>query len=568
MTIVNVGQLLSRSAAANPDQIAVAAASKQRTGGKDRQYDTISFAELESQTSQIAAGLVAAGARPGMRLALLVPPGIEFIKLVFAMFKSGVVTVLIDPGMGRKNMIQCLSEVNPEGFVAVPFAQAARCVLRAKFATAKFNITVGRRWFWGGKTLRQIEALGKNARQEHGEFRIENSPDDPAAVIFTTGSTGPPKGVLYHHRNFVKQVAELRDYYNIAPGGIDISGFPLFALFNSGMGVTTVVPNMDFTKPADVDPEEILTAIRDFKANQSFGSPALWTTVGRYCEKRQIRLPTMQRILTAGAPVPPHVLQRLQSIISDDGEIHTPYGATEALPIASISSRTVLEETATMTQMGCGTCVGHRFPGIESRIIEITDSPVENIDEAVELPSGEIGELIVRGEVVTPEYITRGNANALHKIADHDTVWHRMGDVGYLDKKERFWFCGRKGHRVITSAGILFTVPCEAIFNCHSSVYRSALVGIPSTDANSPGDLQTPVIVIEFWPESKPSSKDQENKIRSELKDLAMANPLTESIQIFLYIDKMPVDIRHNSKIFREKLAVWAASKAGFFFST
>lgn len=551
MTISNVGLLLSECARRDPDQTAVAVARTRgpKSGNREARYETITFGELDRQSDEIAAGLLAAGAKPGMRLALMVRPGIDFIKLVFAMFKSGVVTILIDPGMGRKNMIRCLSEAQPEGFVAIPLAQAIRAVLRGRFPLAKFNVTVGRRWFWGGKTLRQICELG---RESNREFSVTVGDESPAAIIFTTGSTGPPKGVLYEHKNFHKQALEIRDYYQIQPGGVDISGFPLFALFNAGMGMTTIVPDMDFTKPADVDPQKIIQAVNDWDANQSFGSPALWTTVGLYCEKNDIRLPSLKRVLTAGAPVPPHVLGRLKTIIADDGEIYTPYGATESLPVASISATTVLGETAEQTNNGAGTCVGNRFPRMESRVIEITDQPLQTYDQVVELPANQIGELIVRGDVVTRTYVTRTDANALHKIKDGETFWHRMGDVGYLDDQERFWFCGRKGHRVQTAEGVMFTVPCEAIFNQHPAVYRSALVGI-----GEPGQ-QTPVIVIETWKDQHPDSASQKESLASELQALGRKHELTRSIDSILFHPKMPVDIRHNSKIFREKLRVWA----------
>ena len=245
------------------------------------------------------------GVRPGMRLVLMVPPSIDFISLVFAMFKAGVITVLIDPGMGRRNLIRCLAESEPEGFIGIPLAQAVRAVLRRRFPKAKYNVTVGRRWFWGGRTLAQLRARTLNA----GFQPAATKADDPAAIIFTTGSTGPPKGVLYRHGNFDRQADEIRDFYGIQPGEIDLPGFPLFALFNCAMGVTTVIPDMDPTRPARVDPRNIIEAVRDWNVTQAFGSPALWNVVGRYCEEHQIVLPTLKRVLSAGAPVPPHVLR-------------------------------------------------------------------------------------------------------------------------------------------------------------------------------------------------------------------------------------------------------------------
>jgi acyl-CoA synthetase (AMP-forming)/AMP-acid ligase II len=550
--IVNVGLRLSQAAAENPNGIAIAEPHGRDASGRIR-YRTVSFRELDDDSNRIARGLIARGARPGMRLVLMVPQSIDFIALVFALFKAGVVSVLVDPGMGRSNILKCLAETNPDGFIAIPLVHALRVLLRGRFPQAKLNITVGRRWFWGGATLHQLR--NDQSKIQNPKSKIITHADDPAAIIFTTGSTGPPKGVLYRHGNFDRQVTEIRDFYGIAPGEIDVSGFPLFALFNAGMGVTTVIPQMDPTRPASVDPRNIIDAVNQRQATQAFGSPALWNVVGRHCEQPGAAMPTLRRALSAGAPVPPHVLSRIKGAIAADGDVHTPYGATEALPVASISASEVLGETAARTAQGAGTCVGRHFPGIQWRVIRISDQPIAAIDQAETLPQGEIGELIVSGPVVTRQYVTRLEANALHKIADGDRFWHRMGDVGYLDDADRFWFCGRKSHRVQTAAGTLFTEPCEAIFNQHRAIYRSALVGVGTLGQ------QMPVIIAEPWPEQWPKSQADEQRLLGELRELAAASELTQSIERVFLMQALPVDIRHNAKIFREQLVPWAAKK-------
>lgn len=520
-----------------------------RIAGK-RQYHTWTFRELDDDSSRLAAGLQAMGVTPGMRIVLLVRPGFDFISLTFALFKAGAVTVLIDPGMGRKSLIRCLADVEPDGFISIPLGHAVRSLLRGRYPRARFNVTVGRRWFWGGPTIDDLRET------RVGAFRpVDVAHDDPAAIIFTTGSTGPPKGVLYQHGNFTKQVDELQAFYRVEPGEVDLPGFPLFALFNCAMGVTTVIPDMDPTRPAKANPRNIVEAIHDWKVTQAFGSPALWNVVGRYCEVEKIPLPTLRRVLSAGAPVPHHVLHRMKSAIHPDGDVHTPYGATESLPVASIAASEVLGETAAQSAQGAGTCVGRRFPGIQWKVIRISDEPIETIDSIEELPNGEIGELIVAGDVVTREYVTRREANREHKIRDGAAIWHRIGDVGYLDAQDRFWFCGRKAHRVITPQGVLYTIPCEAIFNQLKEVYRSALVGV-----GDPG-AQRPVIVVETWPEHRPATKKQREALLQALREQALLYEHTRDIRDFLIHPSLPVDIRHNAKIFREKLAVWAAKQ-------
>ena len=549
--LVNVGARLAEMARRHPDAMAVAAPRGRDRDGR-RQYREITFRQLDEDSNRIAAGLLAMGAPRGARLVLMVPPGIDFFSLVFALCKAGLVAVLIDPGMGRRNLVKCLAEARPDGFVAIPLAQAVRVVIRRKFPNARYNATVGRRWFWGGPTLAELR------QYDAADFRTcETNADDPAAIIFTTGSTGPPKGVLYRHANFLHQADEIRDFYGIRPGEIDVAAFPLFALFDALMGVGAVIPDMNPTRPADVDPENILEAVRDFNAVQAFGSPALWNTVGRYCVRHNRTLPTLCRVLTAGAPAPPHVLKKIKSVIHPQGDLHTPYGATEALPVASIAASEVLGETAARSATGAGTCVGSRFGGIQWKVIRITDEPIETIGQVEELPVGDVGELIVKGAVVTREYVTRTEANALHKIRDGAAVWHRMGDVGYLDERDRFWFCGRKAHRVRTQQGPMFTIPCESILNTHEHVYRSALVGVGEPDH------QTAVAVVETWPEFRPASRRQQAELIEQLRALADRHELTRNIRHILLHPALPVDIRHNAKIFREKLAVWAAKKVG-----
>lgn len=543
----NVAELLRRTAEQLPDQMAVAEPAGRDSAGK-RVYRTVTFRELDADSSLLADGLCHLGARPGMRLVLMVRPGIDFVSLVFAMFKAGVVVVLIDPGMGRGNLIRCLEETLPRGFVAVSAAQAVRALLRHRFRQARLLVTVGRRWFWGGTTLARLRARTPNALHT-----AATGADDPAAIIFTTGSTGVPKGVLYAHGNFVQQALEIQRFYEIEPGELDVPGFPLFALFNCAMGVSTVVPDMDFTRPADVDPRMIVEAVSDWNATQSFGSPALWNVVGQYCESNGTKMRSLQRVLSAGAPVPPHVVQRMKNAIGENGDVHTPYGATEALPVASISGTEVLTETAALSDEGRGTCVGRSFPGITWKVIRITDEPIGQMSDVEEMPTGEIGELVVRGPVVTREYVTRVEANAAHKIQDGAHFWHRMGDVGYFDAAGRFWFCGRKSHRVRTEQGTLFTVPCEAVFNAHPDIYRSALVGV-----GSPGK-QRPVIICESWPARRPTTPAAKTQLLTQLTDIARSHEHTRGIADFLLHPSLPVDIRHNAKIFREKLAPWAS---------
>lgn len=546
--VFNVGLLLDEIAQTRPDGVAIAVPGKRNKDGS-RKYDTITFAGLAEDSTKVAAGLAQMGVTPGTRLALMVRPGIDFVSLVFALFKVGAVSILIDPGMGKKNVLSCLDQVKPQGFVAIPIVHAVRKLCGRRYKESTFNVTVGKRWFWGGATLDELR------KTEVGDFRpFEAEADDQAAIIFTSGSTGPPKGVEFRHEGFRRQVQFIKERYEIQPGEVDVPGFPLFGLFNSAMGVTSVIPEMDFSRPATVDPKNILEAVGDWEATQSFASPAVWNAVGQFCEREGLWMPSLKRVLSAGAPVPPHVLKRMKAA-APNAEMYTPYGATEALPVASISASEVLGETIERSREGGGTCVGSRFRGIDWQVIAISDEPLDTIDQIQPLPRGEIGELIVHGPVITHRYATNEEATRLAKIHDGDAIWHRMGDVGYLDQQDRFWFCGRKSHRVLTAEGTMFTIPVESIFNTHEKIFRSALVGI------GPEGAKIPVVIVEPWSGQYPNTPEEIDALLDELHEIGNKNPLTQRIEHFLLHPNFPVDVRHNAKIFREKLTIWAEDR-------
>ncbi|MCG8409188.1 MAG: AMP-binding protein [Phycisphaerales bacterium] len=547
--LINVAAHLPEMARRHPEKRAIVHRTGRDADGR-AVYSHLTFLELDQETDRYAHGLEQAGIRRGMRTILMVRPSLEFFTLTFALYKVGAVPVLIDPGMGKRRMVDCLQKVAAEAFVGISLAHLLRVLHPGAFGSIKVSITVGRRWLWGGLRLEDIRVDPWRPYE-----MAPTHADDPAAIIFTTGSTGPPKGVLYLHGMFDAQVRILRDHFKIQPDEIDLPTFPLFALFDPALGMTVVIPEMDPTRPAHVDPDRIIEAIRDQGVTHMFGSPALLNRVGRFGEANSVRLPSLRRVISAGAPVPSQTLRRFTAMLSPDVEIFTPYGATESLPVASIGSREILSETAIQSAEGLGTCVGRPVPGLEVKIIGITEGPIDSWSEDLVLPIGEIGEIVAKGPVVTREYCTDAAATRFAKIRDGETVRHRMGDVGRLDEQGRLWFYGRKAHRVITENSTLYTVPCEAIFNQHPMVFRSALVGCGRPP------FQQPVVCIEMDADAKGASESEIETMIKELRELGGRHEITETIRTFLIHPSFPVDIRHNAKIFREKLAVWAAEQ-------
>jgi acyl-CoA synthetase (AMP-forming)/AMP-acid ligase II len=543
----NIAVHLAEMARLQPSRPAVICAHGQDATGAVA-YEQLSFRELDEASNRLACGLEGAGIRRGVRTALMVPPSPDFFALSFALFKAGAVPVLIDPGIGIRSLKACLAHAQPEAFIGIPKAHAARAVLGWARKSIRIHVTVGAKWFWGGHTLRELR---ERIPADQPFAAIEPAPGEAAAILFTSGGTGAPKGALYTHEVFGAQVAHIRRLYGIEPGELDLATFPLFALFGPALGMTAVVPEMDPTRPANVDPANIVTAIEKFAITNLFGSPALIDRVGRHGEAHGIRLPTLRRAISAGAPMPAKVLARFAAMLHPGAQVFTPYGATECLPVASIGSDEILGETRHRTEQGAGVCIGRPVPGLVARIIRITDEPIGLWDDALELPAGEIGEIAVKAEHATRTYFNLPEATALAKIQDpaNGGFYHRMGDVGYFDELGRLWFCGRKAHRVVTPQGTRFTVPCEGVFNRNPGVFRTALVGVRRNGA------MEPVLCVEL---ETGVGSDSKETIRAQLRELGSQNACTRQVETILFHPAFPVDVRHNAKIFRDKLAVWA----------
>ena len=545
--VCNIAATLPGLAARFPDRIAMRCPGTRGPDGMARFDLTLTYRDLDARSDAIAAGLARRGIVRGTRTVVMVRPSPEFFLLMFALFKAGAVPVLVDPGIDKRALKQCLDEAQPEAFIGIPLAHIARVVLRWA-RSARIRITTGTRAWLSDATLAQVERDGANA----GSQLAATQPDEVAAILFTSGSTGVPKGVVYRHRHFVAQIAMLRDALGIEAGGVDLPTFPPFALFDPALGLTSIIPDMDPTKPALADPRKLHDAIARFDVDQLFGSPALMAVLANFGAK----LPTVKRVTSAGAPVPPDVVAKMRELLPEDAGFWTPYGATECLPVAVIESRE-LQSTRAATENGAGTCVGRAVAPNEVRIIAITDEAIEDWTDARIVEAGVVGEITVAGPTATDTYFNRPAQTKAAKIRERvadgsERVVHRMGDVGYLDAQGRLWFCGRKTHRVETAQGPLYTEQVEPVFNVHENVRRTALVGIGAMGA------QRPVLCVELahgvdaseWP-----------RIERELRWIASAHAHTSGIDTFLRHPKFPVDIRHNAKIGREKLAVWAAGR-------
>ena len=523
--------LLAARAREHPDRIALALPS-----GPAGRFRTTTYAALDARVDRVAAGLRHAGIEPGMRTALMVPPTEDFFVLAFALGRLRAVSVLVDPGIGPSRVKGCLGEADPQAFVGIAKAHLARRLL-GWAPGARVLVTAGTGPALGGRTLRRVE---RDGRWRQPFVPPQRPAGSPAAILFTSGSTGPPKGVEHGDEQLLAQAELVQRLYDMGPDQVSLATFPPFALFGPALGATTVVPRMDATRPAAVVPARVTGAAERFGATVMFGSPALLDTVSRAGG----RMPTVRRVISAGAPVPRRVQRRTLAMLADGGQVFTPYGATEALPVATIGS----DELLSLPEPGI--CVGRPVPGVDVALIRVTDDALAELTPDLLVAPGEVGEVVVRGPVVSPRYADRPEATAAAKLQWDGSVAHRMGDLASWDDEGRLWFAGRKAHVVHTAAGPMHSVPCEEVFNVHPAVRRTALVGI------GPRGHSEPVLVVQLE-----DGVTAGGALTAELLELGRADERTRPIRRVLYRDDFPVDIRHNSKIDRPQLGAWAAEQ-------
>jgi len=545
--IFNLADIALRVAREDPERIAVI-----EPHGRHR-YRRYTYKKLSEDVESVAPGLREMGVKEGTRIVCMAPPSYETAVFGLALTRVGALTIWIDPWVGYRRVAERLRRVHPEGFLGNFLSHIGRVIFGwGPRISGKF-LVAGKPGFPGA---RSIESLRRKPPSEPIPPAV--TPDDPCVILYTTGTTGPAKPSLYKHRNFCQVFRNAHHSWRFWQDGgppVDMAVFPAFMFISISAGGTMVVPPINFARetPAKVNPRALVEVITDCGVKSFFAAPILLENLARYAIKHGITLPSLKRVITGTAPVSGQVVRDLLKVMNPKGEVAINYGATEALPSTEIEGREYLSDAWEKTEKGAGWCVGRPLPGVELKVIDIVEGPISSIDEAVELTRNKIGEILIRGKHVSPEYYLDEENTRKNKVPDKDGgAWHRLGDAGYLDSKGRLWVCGRISERVKTKDGPIFPLMCEPIFNAHPKVKRSALLGI----AGPEGEL--PVLCVEVKPEHRRGDMDN---LKTELQALARDSGI--KIREILFKREMPVDPRHNSRIQRLELVRWASRRVG-----
>ncbi|MFE5836044.1 alpha/beta fold hydrolase [Arthrobacter sp. NPDC056493] len=514
----------------------------------------LSWQELEGNVTAVAAGLSEAGVRRGSRVSLMVPPGVDLTVVLYACLRLGAVVVVADAGLGTRGLSRAVKGATPDFLIGIDKALAAASVLGWSGRRISVqDLSAARRRLLGVET--SLVALARRGAGLSPEPPSAGpDPDADAAVLFTSGSTGPAKGVLYTHRQLAAMRDTVAETFGIRSGARLVAAFAPFALLGPALGAVSVTPAMDVTLPRTLTAHALADAAAAINATVVFASPAALRNViatrDGMSEDRHQALGRVELLLSAGAPVPEALLTRVQRLLPR-ASLHTPYGMTEALPVTDISLeqiRTAEADAAagTVPGAGNGVCVGRPVHGARAAVIPLAADGTAPGNEPVTEP-GVTGEILVSAPHVKEAY---DRLWLTQRESVRTAGWHRTGDVGHFDAAGRLWVEGRLAHIVTAPGAVVTPVGTEQAIERLDSVGQAAVVGV------GPPGTQAVVAVVETVPPARkagPAAPQLAGRVRGAALEAGV------NISAVLAVPAQPTDIRHNAKIDRTRLARWAS---------
>ena len=487
---------------------------------------SISFANLLTKVHEYEKKLSNYQLAKGSKVIVAFKPSIDFVACIFSLFKRQLIPIFLDSGLPLKTLLNSITHINANAIICEKKTYLFSRIKKTPFKSINYFLSPKLTPYKEKKTKTPPETL-------------ENS---IAAIVFTSGSTGVAKGVLYTHEMFLTQIEIIQKKYNITRDDQDMSIFPLFSLFALCMQASTVILDIDFARLLKNPVNKIINLMNKKKITVSFGSPTMWNKISDYCINHKEQISSIRTIIMAGCAVQIKLLKKIyeNQLIHKSGNIFITYGATESLPVTSIEGREVIKYAEQKSIQGHGTCIGKAISSIND--IAITKyEEIENHDfnKKEILSYNNIGEIIISGPIVSPQYYGLDKKGKVFQ--DKKKLWHYIGDMVYIDQNKYYWIGGRKEDIFFYQEQAYYPILIENIFNAHHKVFRSALIQIN----------EKPIIIIEL---NDKCDYQAWINIKQELLALGALYAISQSITEFHFYKKFPVDIRHNAKIKRDIL--------------
>lgn len=500
-------------------------------------HDEINYVQMAGRINAFANGLKKIGITKGDRIIIFLPMSLDMYVAMFAVQRIGAIAVFLDSWARAGHLGATAECVGPKGMVS--FQQAFQLVDQVpEFKSMPIRIMYGP----GEGHTHKFEEL-----MVPGDCPMEPVESETTALItFTTGSTGKPKGANRTHRFLSAQHHALSHVIPYAATDIDMPIFPIFSLNNLATGVTTVLPAINLAAPSEHDPAILANQVLNNKINCATMSPSNLVGLSKFCAQHGIKLTQMKRMVTGGAPISRDDVEKYYEI-APQSELWVLYGSTEAEPMAHIEGRDMLKEKrhADPEIVEEGVNVGHISEDVDYKFIKLVDGPVVLSDKGwkeVEVPVGEVGEFICTGDHVCKEYYNNPEAFKSTKIKGPDgAVFHRTGDLGYLDQEKNLWLVGRVNNAIVRDGKYYFPVKSEVILKRLPFTYRCAFFGMPDEKLG-----QKNCVAIEL-PAGTDVSGFNFSDAKAEVKRVFRKNstPLDE----VYFVKSVPMDPRHHSKV-------------------
>lgn len=481
------------------------------------------FLQLKEKSLKLAALMQNKGIRRGDYVLVLQNISIELYSTLIALWSLGAAALVFDPSAGKEHIRQCCKMIKPKGFIGSDKAHLLGLYIK-EIGDIEIKLSTGIGIFCKSISesvnLREIKA-------------IDLEPETPALITFTSGSTGKPKAAVRTHQFLLKQYETLAASLEYNSNQVDLATLPIFTIANLAAGLTTVIPDADLRKVAEIEPAKIVKQIIKEKISRVSASPAFMKRMADYCDKNKITIKEMEKIYTGGGPVYPRFMPILERVFPN-AKIVMVYGSTEAEPIAEINWKELTQRDIESCKSGGGLPAGVPVSAVKCKIIkEQWGKPIGKLTyrefSEMECRTEEVGEIVVSGEHVLNGYFN-GAGDEENKFTVESSRWHRTGDTGYIDSRGHVWLMGRAAACIKDDRGTLYP------FSIESAVVEIFGINIPAVVSIN----NKRVLVIE-------------ERYAVDVEDIKRELPWAE-IDYLFKIKKMPVDKRHNAKIEYQKL--------------